>query len=403
MANNLFDINFEDDNSADTIDLSEYEIPSLDSDGFPGNTPAPAAPAPDAAPTVKVVTPTPTPPAPVEDDFLDLDELLPTTPSDTTSSTPDSESDPAVPAATTASSPYSSLATLFHERGVISDIEKFKDVKTIDDFVEVFQTTLHDGVLSEMTDEQKNYLEAVKAGVPTQWYHDKTSVLNQFNKVNEAQLIADTEQAKQVRFNLIYNEFVAKGHDAEEAKQLATDLFQLGRDKDLSKKALANAKVRLQAEINDEIAAKQAEQDAEINNQKKNLDTIKEKIYNSAEIFPGVKWTKPVQDKVFKTATTIVGYDKQNRPLTPLFKALHDNPIDTQIKMSYLWAITNEGKDIKSLMSKASSKVAKEVEELIIAGSIGGDISEVQNRIPASQSTASLISGLNQLGIGAPK
>ena len=238
----VFNIDFSDDNGAEALDLSDM---------LPGATPTPATP-PATPPT-----PAPEPKSEVED-LLDLpddgfnqDLEKEKTGNETPPSTSDtdvdlSDDDPKPHVEEQSSSPYSSLAKLFHEQGVISDSEGFEKIESVDDFVEVFQSKIQDGILSEMTDDQKKYFEALKAGVPTQWYHDKTSVLNQLNNVQEDNLIADTDQAKNARYSLIYNDFISKGYEAEDAKQLASDQFQLGRDKDLSKKALSNAKARIQ-------------------------------------------------------------------------------------------------------------------------------------------------------------
>ena len=152
-------------------------------------------------------------------------------------------------------------------------------------------------------------------------------------------------------------------------------------------------------QIDAEVAAKQSEQEAEVKTQQSLQEDIKEKVYNSKELIPGMPLNKPMQDRVFNTATKIAGYDKQNRPLTAVFKALNEDPIDTQIKLAYLWTLTDGGKNMKTLVSKASSKVAKEVEEFITNGSIGQSGSSTE-KLPQTKSSRSMVESLAALGIG---
>ena len=396
MADSIFNFDFSDEGGVEDINLDDI-IPGVETPEdiiIPDPAPTPTPAKPITAPKVD---------AEEEEELIDLDDL----PDDGFSK--DIKADPAkveTPTETDpskievpSSSPFSSLAKLFQERGVISDLEGFDKTSTVEDFMDTLQAKLQNGVTSEMTEEQRKYYEAVKAGVPTDWYHDKTTILNRLNSVKEDQLIADSDQAKQVRYNLIYNDFVSKGFEADEAKQMAIDQFQLGRDKELSKKAIASAKLKIQEEINLEVSTKQAEQEAAVKQKETVQAELKKRIYESIELLPGLKLTQIAKDKVYKTATTIVAYDEENRPLTAMFKALKDNPVETQAVMSYLWSMTDGGKNINNLMSKASSKVAKEVEDMIISGSLLGNKTSPGEMITPG-ANAGLIASLRAAGIG---
>lgn len=381
----VFDIDFNSDGGADSIDLNDIleDVSGGKPDEITLPTETLAAPAKEPEDIIDL-----------PDDGFTTDVAKPevVAPDDITTN---NEKPPANDEPST--SPYSSLAKLFHERGVISDTEGFDDLKAdagIDKFMDALEAKLTDGVTSEMNPEQKEYLEALKSGVPTEWYHEKKSVVQQLANVDEAKLVGDTDAARNARYTILYNDFKMKGHDDTQAKTITDGLFALNKDVESSKTALESIKNSAQAEIDAKIAEGKTEQEAELQKQKEAQEALKTKIYDTQAIIPGgPKLSKKLQDKVYKTVTNVVAYDDNNQPVTEIFKALKDNPIETQITLGYLWAITDGGKNMNTLNTTASTKVAKEVEDLIINGSLTGGTPGGAS-IPSTSTGASMIESL---------
>lgn len=118
-------------------------------------------------------------------------------------------------------------------------------------------------------------------------------------------------------------------------------------------------------ELNDIIAEKKqtALENAKIeraNNEKaqqKALADFKETLTKTAEIIPGMKINSIMRDKIYATLTTPVEIDKNGTPLNKIAKARMENPLDFEIKLAYIFELTNGFKNWES-MTTAGRKQA---------------------------------------------
>lgn len=251
---------------------------------------------------------------------------------------------------------YSSIATALHEQGILPSLDSSKEIKSIDDFVEQFNVEIE----KQSDLKIQNYLNNLDL--------EKIAISKKENleldSINEDYLKNNIEVAKEI----IYKDYLNQGLSEDRAKKLLKKTIDLGEDvlieeslESIDSLKQYNQKIQEQELVNAQKRVEQLQKE-QIENQNK----IKNFVFNSKEIVQGVNNTKALQEKVYKSILEPVAKDPETGEM--MNKFMHErskNPIEFDIKMYYLYELTNGFKDINNISKTTKSKAIKELENTL--------------------------------------
>lgn len=251
---------------------------------------------------------------------------------------------------------YSSISNVLFEQGIIPSLESSENIKTAEDFVDVFKKEIDIQAEQRLNTYLENLdLEKIAISKRTQLDLDV---------IDEDYLKDNIEVAK----DIIFRDYLNQGLSEDRAKKLLRKTIDLGEDmviedalesthslKEHEAKVVEQEKVRYKQALIEQ----EKEQEA-INN------TIKNNIYTSKEIIAGIPNTKALQDRVFKAMTEVVAKDPNTGEMQNKFMQTRStNPIDFDTKMYYLFELTNGFQDLSAISKTATSKAVKKLEGVL--------------------------------------
>ena len=299
-----------------------------------------------------------------DDDKLDV--LLPSDKSNKSSKDTDSNSSTLSPKF------FSSLVQALKEGGILEDV-KDEDIKSQEDFFSVIEESIKAREFADLDETQKEYLEALRAGIPHEDIVEYQRNIDSYNSITEDALTEESEDGSDLRRTIIMNNFISKGIAEAKAKKLTDKIFDSGEDLDEAKEALTELvtaekkqfEAVKQSRVQQKAAAAKAEKDA--------VDKLNKIVKETKELIPGLQIPQALKNNIVKGLTQPVGYTEDNRPLDIISKYLHDNPIEGRFKLAYLLSVTDGMKNMKVLENKkAKSNAFKELEEAIKFKDQGG-------------------------------
>jgi len=272
--------------------------------------------------------------------------------------TPDSEESP--------SSPLTSLTSALHEDGVLSSLtaEELKEIKSASDLMGVIRKQVESNEYSDLTDDQKEYLKAMRAGVPDATYRQSKQTVDQVSKIDPSKL--EDEDSEDFRRQILVQDFLSKGFDQEDADKYAGRSIDLGEDIEDSKKALSRLKATEEERLKNLTVEAEANKKAAQENYNKRVNDIKLKVNATKEILPNIKINEATQGKIFDLMTKTAGYDKNNNPVNAVVKNMMEDQ-DYVIKLNYLHELTDGLKDFSSLTGTVGSSAVNKLDKALQA------------------------------------
>lgn len=262
--------------------------------------------------------------------------------------------------ANSSSNLYSSLAAVLSEKGIISLSEDSK-ISDAEALIEAVQKQVETAEYADLTADQKEYLSAIREGVPHEVISQQNQVKAQWDKITD-EAIQGNEQLRQ---QLIVQDLKNKGYNDDRIQKHLKRITDLDEDyeeavfaRDSLKQLDENA--RLKAVETAKVEAK-----AVADNKAKRLQDIEDSIYKTDEIIKGVKISKSMKDKVYKSMTDVVGTDTDGNAVNALNKYSEENPVDYATKIYYMWELTNGFQDFSKLEKQSTSKAVKKLEKIL--------------------------------------
>ena len=256
---------------------------------------------------------------------------------------------------------FTSLASALKEAGTLNDLsdEELAEIKDASSLLEALDGQVKSNELSKLNDHQREYLEALEAGVPHDTFvHTKASA-DQYEKITEDQLA----QRPELQAEIIRRGFLIKGFDADKANRY-TQLAMKGdnplEDAVDSKNALVafeNSKIK---EVID--AGKRTKEEQEATAQKALAD-LKTKVTETSEVIPGIKINSVTRDKIFESMTTPIKSD-ENGPINELMEKYSSDP-EYKMKLHALDVITKGLTDFSKFKNSMKSSAIKELENAV--------------------------------------
>lgn len=258
--------------------------------------------------------------------------------------------------------PYSSLALALAEEGVLPSFDNTKDkVQSVDDLIEIFKKEIKSNEYKDLTDEQREYLDAIRSGVPPEVYTQGKSALNELSSITQEE-IADNEV---LRNQLIIQDFVAKGVNQAKAEKLAQRSADIGEDENDALEALESLKEIQkyqfeQSQLKHKADIEKLKQDSDMQ-----IKTLQKTINETKEIIPGMSLTDKVKQRVFEQATKPVAQLQNGQYINAVAKAKMEDPIAFETKLNYLFYVTNGFSDFSKITTSQKSKAVRELDDLV--------------------------------------
>ena len=250
---------------------------------------------------------------------------------------------------------YSSLASVVHEQGLLPSFDiTTEKIESIDDLVTVFKR--------EQDIQAKAILDDYIANLDVSKIAQSKQELQSLASITEDVLKDDLDLAKK----LIYEDYINQGLGEKRASNLLKRIIDLGEDAILEDAAESLTSLKefqsRQIQLEKENSIKQIEADKLA--QAKLEEDIKKVVYDNKEPLKGFKATKPIQDKVYKAITEIVGKAPDGTFENKFMKERRENPIEFEARMYYMYELTNGFKDYSKIATAGKSNAVKDLEKI---------------------------------------
>jgi hypothetical protein len=259
---------------------------------------------------------------------------------------------------------FTSLASALFEDGSLNSLTK-EDADTVTDaasLLELINKQIKNNEFADLTDNQKQYLEALATGVPHESYAQTKANADQYSKISDEHITNKPELGKE----LIKRSFLIKGFDVTQATKYA----ELAAKEDSFQEDAMDARNALVAfensRLEEDVKARKQKLLDDSTEAEKQLAKLKSKVTETSEVIPGIKVNSATREKIFKSMTTPTKVTDDN----PLNEVMDKYQSDQEYKMRLhaLDVITKGFTDFSSFTKKASSTAAQKLEEQIAQG-----------------------------------
>lgn len=252
---------------------------------------------------------------------------------------------------------YSSIANALAVDGIFPNLDDETVKKAVD--AETFSDLIEAEVNARFDEKQQRISKALENGVEPTDIKKYESTLDYINKITDAAIAEESEKGEQLRYNLIYQDFLNKGMSADKAKKYTDRIINAGTDVEDAKEALQSNKEYFSGEYNKLLqeAQQQADEDkAERSKQAKQLQTS---LLKDKNLFGDMEISNDIRKKAFETVSKPVYRDPETGDyLTALQKYEIEHRADFLKYTGLFFAMTNGFKDFDSF---AKGKVKKEM------------------------------------------
>lgn len=264
-------------------------------------------------------------------------------------------------------SPLSSLANALFKDGVLTNLkeEEIKTIKTADDFAAVFEKEIQ----SRLDEKNKRIEEALNLGVEPSEIKKNENLIQYLNSISEDTIKEETEQATQLRMNLIVQDFMNKGFTQERAIKEANKSVAAGSDIDDALEALESNKTHFNKQYSDLINAAKREQEEYKQTIIKRDTDVRENILKNEKLFADMNVTPAIRKLAVENIQKPVFTDKEGNKFSAIQKYEKENPVDFLSKVALFYTITDGFTNIDKITSNTKGKIkSKALNEL--AGSL---------------------------------
>ena len=248
----------------------------------------------------------------------------------------------------------SSFAKAMREDGYLQNL-KDEDVSTITDAHSMAEA-IEKEVQARLTAEQLRIKQALDGGVQADEINQYHTAIENLNSISDEIVVADTEQSKNLRMNLIYRDYLNKGINSEKAKQLTLRSVEAGTDKEDAKDALTANREYFQKKYDDLLKSAEDKQNADKKNLEKQAEELKKALIETDEVFKGLKMDVQTRQKAYDAVTKPVYKTQDGRQLTAVQKFAEEHPVEFRKALGTYFVLTNGFQGIGDLLNKEVRK-----------------------------------------------
>ena len=252
---------------------------------------------------------------------------------------------------------YSSIANAMAEDGIFPNLDEETISKVTD--AESLHEAIEAEVQARFDDGQKRVLKALQNGVRPDDIRNYETTLNNLASIKDEHLREESEKGEQLRYNLIFQDYLNQGMKPEKAEKFAKQSIDAGTDIEDAKEALQSNKEFFQKKYNSLLEDAQKKADEDKAERQKQADKLKDSIMKDKALMGDMEINQDVRKKIFENVFKPVYKDPETGEyLTAIQKYETEHRSDFLKYVSLFFTMTNGFKDFDSL---TKGKVKKEV------------------------------------------
>ena len=265
---------------------------------------------------------------------------------------------------------YSTLATHLITKGALSDLDP-ETIKNVDDL----NAAIEKEATSRLDSRQKAISEAMSVGAPTNEVATSIDTITRLESVTDLQISSD--DAVELRINLIAQDFLNKGYSSERASTMAKRSIDAGT-------GVEDAKFALEGIIKSEKAKYEGLIEKAKSDEEGALAKIKDYLQSDKSEVAKIKLTTAQQEEIYTQMTTDVG-NKQSE----FIKYQQENPVQSRVQLETLYYLTKKFTDFSVFGESAKTEVSNDLEALL-RGTNFTEEGRVQTNVADSNSSFTL-------------
>lgn len=254
---------------------------------------------------------------------------------------------------------YSSIANAMAEDGIFPNLDSETISKA--DSAEALSDLIEAEVNARLDEKQQRVSKALENGVEPDEIRMYETTLNNIASIKDSDLAAENEKGEQLRYNVIFQDFLNKGYSRERADKLTRRSIDAGTDIEDAKEALQSNKEFFQGKYDKLL--QEAEQEAEQikADRKKQSEKLKDSLLKDKTLLGDMEISKDMRQRAFDCVSKpIYKNPETGEYMTAVQKYEQEHPVEFIKYVGLFMALTNDFKDFDSL---AKGKVKKEVKK----------------------------------------
>nr|DAU82425.1 MAG TPA: hypothetical protein [Crassvirales sp.] len=254
---------------------------------------------------------------------------------------------------------YSSIANACAVDGIFPNLDDETIKKAVD--AESFSNLIEAEINARFDEKQKRISQALENGVEPNDIKKYESTLNYINTITDAAIAEESEKGEQLRYNLIYQDFINKGMTPDKAKKFANRTVDAGTDVEDAKEALLSNKEFFSNAYNKMLQDAQQKADEDKAEREKNAKELERTLMKDKQLFGDMEISNDIRKKAFDSVSKPVYKDPETGDyMTAIQKYESEHRADFLKYTGLIFAMTNGFKDFDSF---AKGKVKKEVKK----------------------------------------
>lgn len=254
---------------------------------------------------------------------------------------------------------YSSIANACAVDGIFPNLDDETIKKAVD--AESFSNLIEAEINARFDEKQKRISRALENGVEPTDIKKYESTLNYINTITDAAIAEESEKGEQLRYNLIYQDFINKGMTPDKAKKFADRTVDAGTDVEDAKEALLSNKEFFSNAYNKMLQDAQQKADEEKAEREKNAKELEKSLMKDKQLFGDMEISNDIRKKAFDSVSKPVYKDPETGDyMTAIQKYESEHRAEFLKYTGLIFAMTNGFKDFDSF---AKGKVKKEVKK----------------------------------------
>ena len=254
---------------------------------------------------------------------------------------------------------YSSIANALAVDGIFPNLDEEAVKKAVD--AESFSELIEAEITARLDEKQQRVAKALENGVEPTDIKKYESTLNYINSITDANIAEESEKGEQLRYNLIYQDFLNKGMTPEKAKKYTDRTVDAGTDVEDAKEALTSNKEFFTNAYNKLLQDAQQQADEERAAKVKQAKELETSLLKDKQLMGDLELDNNVRKKAFEAISKPVYRDPETGDyMTALQKYESEHRADFLKYTGLIFTMTNGFKDFDSFVK---GKVKKEMKK----------------------------------------
>lgn len=265
------------------------------------------------------------------------------------------------------------LAKTLKDEGILTFLEDndISSVKSADDIAYVIKKQVdkmfYEKIKNEYGESGELLYSLKQDGADVSKLKAIDSDLHNISLIDDSTFESTEENDVAIRRGLIIYDMTLKGIAEDEASEMADYYVSTNKDVTKAKEAKDNIEGYLNKTKNEIIKIERQEIESKKNEGKLFYESIRDSLKATKEILPSLRVDDRMKNKIFDSITKEAG-KIGNKQVNKVEKWIAENKIDAQIKLHYLYEITNGFTNFDDIKTTVKSKAVSELDRKLKGG-----------------------------------